>query len=37
MYDEEGEAIEAAPHPQQKLYMKLEQLAGEDWLIRKKK
>ena len=37
MYDEDGEAIEAAPHPQQKLYMKLEQPAGENWLIRKKK
>lgn len=37
MYDDEGEPIDAAPHPQQILKMKMERPVGRDWLIRKKK
>ena len=37
MYNEEGEPIEAAPHPQQILKIKLNGPAGPDFMIRKKK
>ena len=36
MLDEEGEPIEAAPHPQQILRMKMDQPVGPDWMLRKK-
>lgn len=37
MYNEEGEPIEAAPHPQQILKIKLNGPAGPDFMVRKKK
>ncbi len=37
MYNDAGEPIESAPHPQQILKMKMEEPVGENWLIRKKK
>ena len=37
MYNEEGEPIEAAPHPQQILKIKLNGPAGPDFMLRKKK
>ena len=37
MYNEEGEPVCAAPHPQQILKIKLEKPAGPDFMIRKKK
>lgn len=36
MYDEEGEAIEAAPHPQQILKMRMQQPVDTDWMLRRK-
>lgn len=36
MYDEEGEAIEAAPHPQQILKMRVQQPVDTDWMLRRK-
>ena len=37
MYDEEGEAIESAPHPQQKLKIRFNRIPGEGFIMRKKK
>lgn len=37
MYDEEGEAIESAPHPQQILRIRFERRPEEGFIIRKKK
>ncbi len=37
MQDEEGEAIESAPHPQQILKIKFNRVPGRDFIIRKKK
>ena len=37
MYNEEGEAIESAPHPQQILKIKMEQPVQPDFMLRKKK
>lgn len=37
MYNEEGEAIEAAPHPQQILKIRMEQPVGADFMLRKRK
>lgn len=36
MYSEEGEPIEAAPHPQQILRMRMEHPVGEDWMLRRR-
>ena len=36
MYNEEGEAIEAAPHPQQILKMRMQQPVDTDWMLRRK-
>ena len=36
MYDEEGEAIEAAPHPQQILKMKMDHPVDTDWILRRR-
>lgn len=35
MYDEEGEAISAAPHPQQTVRISMVQPVGESWMMRK--
>ncbi len=35
MYDDEGNPMDQAPHPQQILKMKMEKPVGENWLIRK--
>ena len=37
MYNEEGEAIEIAPHPQQKLKIRFSRIPGEGFIMRKKK
>ena len=37
MYDDEGQPIDSAPHPQQIIRLRTEKPAAEDWLIRKKK
>lgn len=37
MYDEKGEAIESAPHPQQKLKIRFNRIPGEGFIMRKKK
>ncbi len=37
MYDEEGTPIEAAPHPQQIITMRMEQAVAPDFIIRKRK
>ncbi len=37
MYNEDGEAIESAPHPQQILKIKLKKQPGVDFILRKKK
>lgn len=37
MYDEEGNPIESAPHPQQKLKIKFKKNPSVDFIIRKKK
>ena len=37
MYNEEGEAIESAPHPQQKLKIRFNRIPGEGFIMRKKK
>lgn len=37
LQDEEGEPIEAAPHPQQILRIRMEQPVGENYILRKKK
>jgi len=37
MYNEEGEAIEAAPHPQQILKMKMEKPVAPGYMLRRKK
>ena len=34
MLDEEGEPIEAAPHPQQIVRIRMEQPVGRDWMLR---
>lgn len=36
MLDEEGTPIDAAPHPQQILRMKMDQPVAEDWMLRRK-
>jgi putative protease len=37
MYDEEGNAIESAPHPQQILRIRFERKPEEGFILRKKK
>lgn len=37
LQDEDGEPIEAAPHPQQILRIRMEQPVGENYILRKKK
>jgi len=37
MKNEDGEDIDAAPHPQQLLYIKMEQPVGKNFILRKKK
>ena len=37
MYDEEGEAVESAPHPQQILKIRFKKTPGEGFIIRKRK
>lgn len=37
MYDEEGNAIDCAPHPQQIVKLRLDRPAGEDFILRMKK
>lgn len=37
MYDEEGEAVDSAPHPQQILKIKMEQPVGPFFIMRKEK
>lgn len=37
MYNEEGEPVQSAPHPQQKLKIRFKRVPGEDFIIRKKK
>ena len=37
MYNEDGEAIQAAPHPQQILKIRMEQPAAANFMLRKKK
>ena len=37
MYDEEGNPVESAPHPQQILKIKMEQPVAENFMLRKKK
>ncbi|MCQ2550897.1 MAG: U32 family peptidase C-terminal domain-containing protein [Clostridia bacterium] len=37
MYDEEGEAVDSAPHPQQILKMKMDKPVKEYFILRKKK
>ena len=37
MYNEEGEPIESAPHPQQKLKIRFNRVPSEGFIIRKKK
>ena len=36
MLDEEGTPIEAAPHPQQILQMRMESPVGENWMLRRR-
>ncbi|MDV9903795.1 U32 family peptidase C-terminal domain-containing protein, partial [Clostridioides difficile] len=35
MYNEEGEAIESAPHPRQIVKLKLSVKVGKDYMLRK--
>ena len=37
MYNEEGEAVESAPHPQEKLKIRFNKTPGEGFIIRKRK
>jgi hypothetical protein len=37
MYNEDGEAIESAPHPQQILRIRFERIPEEGFILRKKK
>ncbi|MBP3895197.1 MAG: U32 family peptidase [Mogibacterium sp.] len=37
MYDEEGEAVESAPHPQEKLKIRFNKTPGEGFIMRKRK
>ena len=37
MYDEEGNPVESAPHPQQILKIKMEKPVGENFMLRKRK
>ena len=37
MYDEEGNAVMSAPHPQQILRIRFKKTPGKDFIIRKKK
>ncbi|MBR2674624.1 MAG: U32 family peptidase [Mogibacterium sp.] len=37
MYNEDGEAIESAPHPQQKLKIRFKRVPGEGFILRKRK
>ena len=37
MYNEEGEPIESAPHPQQILKIKMNKPVKENFMLRKKK
>ena len=37
MYDEEGEPVQSAPHPQQILKIRFQRTPGRDFIIRKKK
>ena len=37
MFDEEGNPIDSAPHPQQKIKVKFNKVPGKDFIIRKKK
>ena len=37
MYNEEGEPVERAPHPQQKLKIRFNRVPGEGFIMRKKK
>lgn len=37
MYDEEGNAVESAPHPQQKLKIRFKRTPGEGFIMRKRK
>ena len=37
MYNEEGEPVESAPHPQQILKIKMEQPVEPNFMLRKKK
>ena len=37
MYDEDGNAVESAPHPQQKLKIRFKRTPGEGFIMRKRK
>ena len=37
MYDEEGNPVESAPHPQQILKIRFKRVPGENFIMRKKK
>jgi putative protease len=37
MYNEEGEPVQSAPHPQQQLLIRFKRVPGRDYIIRKKK